>query len=162
MFSLLTSILSMALVAAFLIATLAYIDKPFAITADAQFQMQIAQHYIDFGSLLSSADGLSYTINNIEDAKTFNKILPMLGNVNYQYYKAPTGERVFYNTNVSDKDCLKYEMKQQGNKILLFSDITKSITIEDYITNNKRNYSCFRSESSGANYIVFIYSYNLG
>lgn len=162
MFSLLTSILSMALVAAFLVATLMYIDKPFALTAETQFQMKISQQYIDFGSLLSSADSISYAINNIDDAKAFNKILPMLDTVNYQFYRAPTGERVFFNTNVSDKDCLKYEMKQQGNKILLFTDITKPVTIEDYITNNKRNYSCFRSEPNGSNYIVFIYSHNLG
>lgn len=162
MFSLLTSILAMALVAAFLVATLMYIDKPFALTAETQFQMKIAQQYIDFGSLLSSADSISYAINNIDDAKAFNKILPMLDTVNYQFYRAPTGERVFFNTNVSDKDCLKYEMKQQGNKILLFTDITKTVTIEDYIINNKRNYSCFRSEPNGSNYIVFIYSHNLG
>jgi hypothetical protein len=162
MFSLLTSILAMALVAVFLVATVTYLDKPFALTAETQFQMKIAQHYIDFGSLLSSADSLSYGINTIDDARNLNKILPMLDNVNYQYYRAPTGERVFYNTNVSDKDCLTYEMKQQGNKILLFSAITKPITIENYITNNNRNFSCFRSQISGANYIVFIYSYNLG
>lgn len=162
MFSLLTSILAMALVAAFLVATLMYIDKPFTLTSETRFQMKIAQQYIDFGALLSSADSLSYAINNIDDAKNFNKILPMLDTVNYQYYKAPTGERVFYNTNVSDKDCLTYEMKQQGNKILLFSEITKPLTIENYITNNTRNFSCFKSQISGANYIVFIYSYNLG
>lgn len=162
MFSLLTSILAMALVAAFLIATLMYIDKPFSLTSETQFQMKITQHYIDFGLLLSSADSISYAINTIDDAKDFNKILPMLDTVNYQFYRAPTGERVFFNNNVSDKDCLKYEMKQQGNKILLFTDITKPVTLEDYITNNKRNYSCFRSEPTGSNYIVFIYSYNLG
>lgn len=152
----------MALVAAFLVATLMYIDKPFALTSETQFQMKIAQQYIDFGSLLASADSVSYTINNIDDAREFNKILPMLDTVNYQYYKSPNGERVFFNTNVSDKDCLKYEMKQQGNKILLFSEITQPVTIEEYVVNNKRNYSCFRSEPSGTNYIVFIYSYNLG
>lgn len=160
MVSVLISIISIALVAAFLVATVMYIDMPFGLVNDHKMNAKISQHYIDFGAILNSADGLEKEINDNQDIIDFNTVAPDLSGYYYNYYRAPTGERVLYNTHINANDCLSYEKKVRKNKSLTFDDITRSSNINDYTTNNQRNYSCYINSIDGNRYVVFIYPFS--
>lgn len=161
MFSIIVSIIAIALTTAFLAATIYYIDKPYKSANGTQLAMMIGQQYIDFGAILSSADSLEFKINSIQDLKSFNKGAPTLNYIDYAYDVSPTGERFLYNT-INNEDCLDYEKFVQKNKDLTLTDITVSADLQTYVVGNERNYSCYIDSSTGNSYIVFIYSHYLG
>jgi len=162
MFSLLVSIIAIALSSAFLIITIMYIDKPFKGIANTQLAMNIGQQYIDFGAIISSADSLGFNISSIDDIRIFNKTTPKINGVDYVYAKTSQGERYLYNSNISQKDCVEYEKIANKNKEISINDVMKNKTVESYAEDNKKNYSCFIEQSTGNSYIVFIYSHYLG
>lgn len=159
MISIITSIIAIALVAGFLVATMMYIDMPFGLVNEHKNNAKISQQYIDFGGILNTADSLDKDINSNQDVIDFNSIAPELSGHYYEYFKTANGDRVFYNTHINAKDCLNYEKKMTNNKSLTIEDITKPMEIEDYVVNNKRNYSCYIN-STGGRFVVFIYPFS--
>ncbi len=153
-------IISIALVGGFFLATIFFIDKPFKLVNENKIFMILSQHYIDFGSILNSADSLNKNISSNEDLIEFNKESPKLSNYNYIYYKNENGERVFYNTHINANDCLIYEKRITKNKSLTLTDITKELNVEEYSLNNNRNSSCYINSLNGNRYIVFIYPFS--
>lgn len=157
MYSLLVSIIALSLTVAILLATVSYLDKPFYELSRKSIIIKINQNYIDFGLILETADGLNKNLNDIEDMKAFNGPIPILGNVDYNFIFNPKNERIFYNSNINDAECLIYEKYRQKNNTLNIADITINQTITEYVESNNKNISCYKSTPDNNNYIVFIY-----
>lgn len=157
MYSLLASIIALALTVAILLATVSYLDKPFYELSQKSIIIKVNQNYIDFGIILETGDGLKKNLSSIENIKEFNGPVPVLGNVDYEFIFNTINERIFYNNNITDSECLTYEKFRQKNSNLNINDITNNNTIIEYVENNNKNISCFKSSTDNNNYIVFIY-----
>lgn len=157
MYALLTSIIALSLTVAMLLSTVSYLDTPFYELNRKSIIVQINQNYVDFGIILDSADSQNEDFNSINNIKNFNGAIPSLNNVEYDFTKNNKAERVFFNSNLSDGECLDYEKNRRNNKSLNIGNITKTETVLEYSENTTANISCYRNSIDGKNYIVFVY-----
>ncbi len=157
MYALLTSIIALSLTVAMLLSTISYLDTPFYELNRKSIIVKINQNYIDFGIILDSADSQNEDFNSINNIKDFNGVVPSLNNIEYDFIKNAKAERVFFNSNLSDGECLDYEKNRRNNKSLNIGNITETKTVLDYSETTTANISCYRNSIDGKNYIVFIY-----
>ncbi len=157
MYALLTSIIALSLTVAMLLSTVSYLDTPFYELNRKSIIIKINQNYIDFGIILDSADSQNEDFNSINNIKTFNGAIPSLNNIEYDFIKNTKAERVFFNSNLSDGECLDYEKNRRNNKNLNIVNITENKTVLDYSENITANISCYRNSIDSKNYIVFVY-----
>lgn len=155
--SLIVSIIAVALVAACAGITALSLGKPFLNYVDKTIILEINKNYIDFGIILSSSDSLNTRIDNIEDLKIYNGELPKINNIDYRMAFTTKNERVFYSTSIDENQCLLYEQSSQKNNNLEITDITYSILLENYIEDNLKNISCYKSSITNENFLVLIY-----
>jgi len=157
MYALLTSIIALSLTVAMLLSTISYLDTPFYELNRKSIIVKINQNYIDFGIILDSADSQNEDFNSINNIKDFNGVVPSLNNIEYDFIKNAKAERVFFNSNLSDGECLDYEKNRRNNKSLNIGNITETKTVLDYSETTTANISCYRNSIDGKNYIVFVY-----